>query len=299
VASTADATQTAPEPTATACAALPTSIVSSTVLVSGSTSATVRPWPFATHSDPAPNASPLGSDVDRHDLAVPAVDPRDGSVQPVGDPHRAGAGGHGLRTVSDGVLGGDPAAVGVDQPDLVLVDPRQAVRPRHAADAERHDARKQQQRGDREQWHRAAGWRTRGRRRPRGRRRGGLERRVLSQDRLLEALQLGTRLDADLLDQHCARLAVGVQRVALTAVAIERQHALRVQPLAQRMLVDERLELADQLAVAARREVGVDRHFGRAHAQLAQPVDLGGGERLVGHVGERRAVPQRERLPYA
>ena len=54
VASTADATQSAPAPTATARAALPTSKRCTTRLVSGATCATVRPWPSATHSDPAP-----------------------------------------------------------------------------------------------------------------------------------------------------------------------------------------------------------------------------------------------------
>ena len=61
VASTADATQTAPEPTATASAALPTAMRCTTLLICGSIWATVRPWPSATHSDPAPNASPVGS----------------------------------------------------------------------------------------------------------------------------------------------------------------------------------------------------------------------------------------------
>ena len=130
-------------------------------------------------------------------------------------------------------------------------------------------------------------------------RRGKVERRVLGQDRLLQATELDARLHPDLLDQHGARLAVGVQRLGLAAGAIERQHALRVQPLVQRMRADQRLELADHLVVAAFCQVGVDRLLGRAHAQLVQPSDLGGGERLVGHVGERLAVPQRERLACA
>ena len=136
----------------------------------------------------------------------------------------------------------------------------------------------------------------RGARRLRLGRRGQVERGVLGEDRLVQALQLGAGLDADLLDERRARVAVGGERLRLAAGAIEREHPLGVQALAQRVLGDERVELADHLGVPAGREVGVDRHLGRAQAQLLEPADLGRGERLVGEVGERLAAPQRERL---
>ena len=72
-----------------------------------------------------------------------------------------------------------------------------------------------------------------------------------------------------------------------------------MEPLAQGMLLDQRLELADHLGMAAAREVGVDRQFDRPHAKLVQAPDLSGGERLVGDVGERLAAPERERLAWA
>ena len=72
-----------------------------------------------------------------------------------------------------------------------------------------------------------------------------------------------------------------------------------MEPLAQGMLLDQRLELADHLGMAAAGEVGVDRQLGRPHAKLVQAPDLGGGERLVGHVGERAAPPERERFAGA
>ena len=68
------------------------------------------------------------------------------------------------------------------------------------------------------------------------------------------------------------------------------------QPLAQRVLGDERLELADELRVAAEREVGVDPLLERREAELLEPDDRGLRERLVGEVGERGAAPERERL---
>ena len=125
---------------------------------------------------------------------------------------------------------------------------------------------------------------------------GEVERRILGQHRLVQPPQLGARLDADLLDERRARVAVGGERLRLAAVAVQREHPLGVQVLAQRMLGDQRVELADHLGVPAGREVGVDGRLRRAQPQLVEAADLGGGERLVGDVLERVAVPQRERL---
>ena len=55
------------------------------------------------------------------------------------------------------------------------------------------------------------------------------EARVLGEDLLLQALELGARLDPDLLDQRRARLVVGLERLRLAPVAIEGEHALPVQ----------------------------------------------------------------------
>ena len=66
------------------------------------------------------------------------------------------------------------------------------------------------------------------------------------------------RLDPELVHQRAAGVLVGLERLGLPAGAIEREHQLRAQPLAQRILGDERLQLADELGVAAGLEVGVD-----------------------------------------
>ena len=93
-----------------------------------------------------------------------------------------------------------------------------------------------------------------------------------------------------------ARLPVGLERLGLAPAAVERQQPLRVNALAQRVLGQQRLDLADDLLVAARGQVGVDRQLGGGQAQLLEPADLRARERLVGDVGERLAVEQRERL---
>ena len=129
--------------------------------------------------------------------------------------------------------------------------------------------------------------------------RGAIERRVLREDRILQAPQLGARLDTDLVDQDRARLPVGLERLRLSSAAIQREHASRVQLLAQGVRFDERLELADRLGVPPRLEVRVECELGRVQTQFVEPADLGCGERLVREVGERLPAPQRKRLPCA
>jgi hypothetical protein len=120
--------------------------------------------------------------------------------------------------------------------------------------------------------------------------------RVLAQDRLLQAPQLRAGLDADRLDQHGARVAVGMQRRCLAAAAVQREHPQRVQPFAERLAGDQRVELADHVRVAPGGEVLADRLLDRPEPQLLEPADLERRERLGGDVVERRPAPQRERV---
>ena len=71
-----------------------------------------------------------------------------------------------------------------------------------------------------------------------------LERGVLREDRALERLQRRGRLDPEALDERLPGRAVDLERLGLPAGAVEREHQLAAQPLAQRMLRDEGLELA-------------------------------------------------------
>ena len=71
----------------------------------------------------------------------------------------------------------------------------------------------------------------------------------------MHAAQERARLEAQLLDEELAALAVGLERLRLPAGAVEGEHELGAQPLAQRMRADERLELADDLRVRADREL--------------------------------------------
>jgi hypothetical protein len=78
------------------------------------------------------------------------------------------------------------------------------------------------------------------------------------EDRPLELLQLPTRIDAQLLDQRGAGIAVHVERVDLAAGAVQGQHQLGAEPLTQRVASRERTELGDKLRAAAAAEVCVD-----------------------------------------
>ncbi len=135
-----------------------------------------------------------------------------------------------------------------------------------------------------------------GRRRRRGR---GLERGILPEDRALELLQLPARLDPEAADERLARIPVGGQRLGLPAGAVEREHLLPPEPLAERLCGDEPLELPDQLGVPAQGQIGLDPLLERVQAQLLEPGDLALDELLVAEVGERRAAPQPQRVAQA
>ena len=86
-----------------------------------------------------------------------------------------------------------------------------------------------------------------------------LEPRVLAQDRLLELAQLCPRLEPELLVERAPSLAVGLERVRLPARAVERKHELGARALVEGTLGDRRLQLGDELGVAAQLELGSTR----------------------------------------
>ncbi len=123
-----------------------------------------------------------------------------------------------------------------------------------------------------------------------------LERSVLAQDRLLELAQLRAGLEPQLLVERAPSVAVGLERVRLPPGAVESKHELGARALVEGTLGDRRLQLGDELGVAAQLELGVDEiRLGR-RAQLLEPRHLEPGEGLVGEVGQRRPAPQPERL---
>jgi hypothetical protein len=67
------------------------------------------------------------------------------------------------------------------------------------------------------------------------------------QDPPLQLAQLACRLEAQLLAKAAAQLRVQVERLRLAAAAVEGEHRQRVQPLSQRLLDHQALQLRQHL----------------------------------------------------
>src|SRR6476661_1740745 len=98
----------------------------------------------------------------------------------------------------------------------------------------------------------------------------GIERRVLAQDRRLETPELLARVEPELVQQTLACGPVRLERVGLAPRAVEREHELAVQVLAQRVLHDQALQLAHQLGLPATRQLSVDPRLEGCPPQLVE-----------------------------
>ena len=121
----------------------------------------------------------------------------------------------------------------------------------------------------------------------------GIERRILEQNRLLEPLEGRARLEPDLVTQVGAGCLVGIECLGLPPGAVEGDHQLHAQGLAERMASHERLDGARELAVAAEPETRFHGVLGCFEPQILEPGDLDLRERLRRQVCERRPAPER------
>ena len=119
------------------------------------------------------------------------------------------------------------------------------------------------------------------------------QRRVLREDRPFELLQLEPGLEPELVVQAVPRLPVHLEPVGLPAAAVEREHQLRPETLAERVVGAERFELGHERQVAAERELGVDALLDRGEAQLLEPLGLDPCEPLELEIRKRPSMPQR------
>jgi hypothetical protein len=111
----------------------------------------------------------------------------------------------------------------------------------------------------------------------------------------MRGLDVGAGLDAQLLDQPTADLGVGLQRGCLLTAARLGQHQLCPEPLAQRMLGDDRSQFTDDGLVPAQAQVGVDALFQRAEPAFGKPDTHLPLQNLRRDVGQHRTAPQVER----
>ena len=142
----------------------------------------------------------------------------------------------------------------------------------------------------------AASSRRRGLRERRARRARRIELGVLLEDRPLQPLQLRSRLEPEVVREPAPSVAVDLERLGLAPAAVEREHQLATEPLAERVLVDARLELGHDRAVPAEPEQRLDPSLDRLEAKLVEAMDLALGELGERELAERRAAPEGERL---
>ena len=125
-------------------------------------------------------------------------------------------------------------------------------------------------------------------------REGRAERWILTQDGALELLQHRARLDPELVHQQPSAFAVAGERLRLPSAAVEREHQLPPRLLAQRLLLHERLQLADETLVPAELELRFDPLAERLQPQLGQPPRGRDRERLAPELVQGGAAPERE-----
>ncbi len=117
-----------------------------------------------------------------------------------------------------------------------------------------------------------------------------------SRTSLVELAQRLCRFDAELVDEPPAGRLEHGQRVGLPSGAIERQHLQLHQALLERMRDDQRLQLAQKLAVAAQLEVELDPLDDRRQPLLLQPRSLRGEQAVRADSAERLTPPDVKRL---
>ena len=105
-------------------------------------------------------------------------------------------------------------------------------------------------------------------------------------------------IDAELFGEQLTQLAVGGQCVGLTARSVERHHQLAPEGFAQGVRLDQRLDLAGDLTVAAQGEIGVDPPLERGQPEVLQPGDVRLAEGPEVHPVEDRAPPQSQGLRH-
>ena len=119
---------------------------------------------------------------------------------------------------------------------------------------------------------------------------------VVGQDRRLEIAQLLARFQAEFPHEPVTGAPVRLQRLGTPPAAVQREHELRPEPFAERMLVDQPLHLVHDLGVGAQLQPRVQTQLKGGETGLVEPQRLGGDGRSRWHVGEGGSPPQRQRV---
>ena len=109
--------------------------------------------------------------------------------------------------------------------------------------------------------------------------------------------QRGPGVDAQLVGQHPGDAAVRGQRVGRAPRPVQRRDQQRPQPLAQRVLRDQRLQLADQLARRPEREPRRQLVLGQPQPGLGQPHPVRRHPVAVARGGQHLGVEELQARP--
>ena len=129
-----------------------------------------------------------------------------------------------------------------------------------------------------------------------GRRRDPVEARVLLQNGVLEPAQTWARFESKLFVQRRPCPFIGAERVGLAPAPVQRNYQLLVEPLSQRVLIDDPAQIPHNFAMASELEKKIVASFDRCPTRLVESRDLAGGEGLAVHIGQSISPPQGERL---
>ena len=121
-----------------------------------------------------------------------------------------------------------------------------------------------------------------------------VQRRIVGEDPSLQVLGRRREAQAQLVPEHRAEVGAPAQRLGLSAGAVEGQHQLPPELLAERMGGDERFELGDHPGVLAAVHPGVDEVLGHRQPQFLQAQRLAAHARELGELAERGAAPEAE-----
>src|SRR5262245_55614455 len=101
-----------------------------------------------------------------------------------------------------------------------------------------------------------------------------LELRIVREHLALELAQPRARLEPELLGESGTRLAENVEGVRLPPRAVEREHQLRAQALAERVLCDQDPQLRNDIPFLTLAEIGVEPVLEHLYAELLEPLRL-------------------------
>ena len=122
----------------------------------------------------------------------------------------------------------------------------------------------------------------------------------MRQDLLLELLQARTGVESELIQQPAAGSLVGVQRVGLSAVAVQGDHQQRRHAFTCWVGVHERFQVTDHLCRCAELEAGREVGFEEPEPDLLEPDAVRGDPFAVAgmaqHVASEEGQCPRSRL---